>query len=226
MTDNEFSCNDGWDGRNTAEHNAFIVNLRRAEELKKRFGAKRVVYVTTLRRGSDRVVSQWKTEVDQFGSFQPPAGMSKLGMESLQYYIQGRPHTGDGWVADMNPTLRNNMQVGMLSSRLRWDIHLPVRRKDLAEAKKVLMTGDWIIGFSDCMQQLQDKLLEYTVSVHGGYKHKDMPYDNPNRKMSELVIDKETTKMLDSHSALDSTLYDWAWNLAKEGKDQRFAKTC
>jgi hypothetical protein len=195
--------------------------------LKKRFGAKRIIYVTTLRRGSDRIISQWKSEVDQYGSYKPPAEIkNKLGMQSLQYYIEGRPHAGDGWVGDMNPTLRNNVQVAMLSSRLRWDIHLPVRHKDLAEAKKVLMTGDWIIGFSDCMEQVQEKLLEYTASVHGGYKHKEIPYDNANRKMDEVSVDEETMKMLDKHSALDNDLYDWAWDLAKKGKDKRFAKTC
>jgi hypothetical protein len=224
LTDNQFSCNDLKQGeRNGAEHNAFIVNLKRAEDLKARFGAKKVVYVTSLRRGSDRVVSQWKAELG-YGSFVPPEGVDKFSMKSLQHFITGRAHKGVGWVADSNPTLRNNMQVGMLSSRLRWDVALPVRRNDLETAKQVLLTGDWIIGFSECMPELQAKLLEHTLAIHGGYKSKDVPTDNTAR--SHVEIDKETRHMLDKHSALDNELYDWAWNLAANGSDARFTATC
>lgn len=222
LTDNEFACNDL--KRNAVEHNAFNVNVKRAEDLKARFGAKKVVYVTTLRRGSDRVVSQWKAEVDSYGSFVPPEGVDKFSMKSLQHYIQGLPHQGKGWVADNDPTLRNNLQVGMLSSRLRWDVKLPVRQMDLDVAKKALMTGDWIIGFSDCMPQLQEKILEHTAIIHGGYTRKDVPFDN--KATSDIVIDEETQKMLDEHSHLDNELYAWAWNLAANKSDTRFTNTC
>jgi len=223
FTDNEFACADP--NRNQAEHWTFVFNQRRAEDLKAKSGAKKIVYVTTLRLGSDRVVSQWKAELG-YGSFIPPVGVGKFSMKSLQHYILGRSYDGKhnlgkGWLTG-TPSLRSNYQVGMLGSRL--GLGIAVRPRDLEVAKKVLLTGDWVIGFTPCIDALQERLLEYMAQVHGGYKHKAAPLDNEAKQ--QITIDQETQDMLDRHAHLDNALFDWAWSLAKNGTDSRFSRTC
>jgi hypothetical protein len=221
FTDNEFSCNDPH--RNDVEHNAFNFNLQRAEALKQKVGAQKIVYVTTLRRGSDRVVSQWKAELG-YQSWGPPDGVLPYSMKSLQLYITGGNHTGKGWLGRWNTHLRNNYQVGMLASQRFNGDTKAIRWFHVEEAKKVLMTGDWIIGFTDCIPQVQEKLMEHARKVHGSCKDKAMPHDTV--AASEIVIDEETQRILDRYTALDNALFDWAWDLAERGTDPRFTRTC
>jgi hypothetical protein len=220
LTDNEFSC---YPDRNVVEHNAWMWNLKRATDLLAKIGATRVVFVTTLRRGSDRVVSQWIAELG-YKSYVPPAGMEPHSMESLRHYILALPHTGQSWIAGGNPSLRNNLAVGLLSSKLQWNNPNPLTRQDLEDAKQVLLTGEWLIGFSPCMHTLQERLMDYSRFVHGRVIDKIVPV-KVETSASKVQIDAETQAMLDQNAALDNELYDWAWSLANSNM-ARFAGTC
>jgi len=228
FTDNEFTC---FPRRIDFEHNAYALNMQRAEALKLEIGAQNIVYVTTLRRGSDRLVSQWLHEV-KLSSWIPPPGVEPISNESLQLFITGGAHTGLGWMARKSPSLRNNLQVGQLAS-VYTDLEstATVTRAELEVAKQVLMQGEWVIGFTDCLDQLQSKLLLYAESVHGsGLKQKAVPVKEACQKMNgaerTIALDQETSEMLDSHCSLDNELHDWAWDLAAKGTDSRFAGTC
>jgi hypothetical protein len=227
FTDNQLAC---FPNRNHFEHNAFSLNMQRAEELKSRIGARKIIYVTTLRRGSDRVVSHWAAEL-HYGSFRPPPGVPLWSMESLRHYFMGwrnyGSHDGRGWIAGSNPSLRNNLQVGQLSSWLTPDnnqIDKPLTRKHLEAAKQVLMQGDWIIGFTTCMPQMQKRLSERAKALHMRFKEKAAP--RPPSATSHVVIDPETQAQLDRHSWLDNALYKWVWDLATKFPGRRFTDTC
>jgi len=56
LSDNEFSCDPG---QFLVEHAPLAQSLQRSQDLMAATGAKRIVYVTTLRYGSERVISQW-----------------------------------------------------------------------------------------------------------------------------------------------------------------------
>lgn len=222
LTDNELSCADP--DRNNVEHNACALNVHRAEALKAKAGAKNIVYVTTLRRGSERLVSQWLHEIHT-GLFVPPTGVPPVSNESLQLYIIGGNHSGAGWLGRKSPTLRNNLQIGQLASKYTTlDSVAAVTREDLKMAKQALTMGQWIIGFTKCMDKVQERLVLYAKHVHGYCKHKAVPANVEGT--SNIVLDPATTAMLDSNCLLDNELFDWAWEQAERREDPRFAGTC
>jgi len=246
LTDNLFS---GFPKRMEFEHNTFAVNAKRAERLLVATGAQKTVFVTTLRRGSDRVLSQWALEI-LAGKWSPPVGIANMSNESLQLYITGASFTPHQWIRDNRTgslSQRNNLQVAQLASigpewrGQRGYIGLDDRiitREHVEAAKHVLMTGDWLIGFTDCMNKVHGRLTSYADSLIGPSVHKEYPRASadiystarPGHRPdalwvpSKVVLSQETSAMLDAHCSLDNELFDWAW--ARAGTDARFAGTC
>jgi hypothetical protein len=220
LTDNELSCANAL--RNNVEHNRFDVNFWRAEKLRQQSGAQRTVFVTTLRRGHDRVISQWSAELG-FGTYIPPAGVPPWSGQSLMAYIQGRG-SGRGWIARHNHLVRNNLQVAQLASAIN-DNHGPVTRAHLEKAKQVLTRGPWIIGFTHCMPQMHEKLMRYASSLHKQYyRPKTLPHHVSEH--GKISLNAQEVAALNAASALDNELADWAWNMAKTSGDLRWASTC
>jgi hypothetical protein len=222
LTDNELSCYN--DNRNDYEHNRFDMNFQRAERLRVNAGAQKVVFVTTLRPGSARVISQWAFETN-LGLFFPPAGVATYSSEALRLYINGQG-LGSGWIAKGNYAARNNLQVAQLASLgvAPWDTPMPVTREHLEKAKQVLVTGEWLIGFSKCMSKMHEKLMGYAAWLHGGAKPKALPDHVPEHGPIELS--PEVVAEVDAASALDNELFGWAWGMAESSGDQRWAGTC
>jgi len=224
LSDNEFSC---FPGRFEEEHNALAVDMERAEGLKATLGAQKIIYVTTLRSGSDRVISQWNHEVT-FDVWLPPAGIPKFSNESLQLYITAGPHTTiEGRQAGFSQS--NNLQVAQLTSKKsRGTQDDPVTRADLKQAKKMLMAEDWIIGFTQCMDKVQEKVREHAIALHGSCEPKVIPHEDHRVLLESKVwtFNRETLDLLARQSSLDNKLFAWAWNLAKAQANPRFAATC
>lgn len=233
LTDNIFS---GFPRRVEFEHNTFAVNAKRAETLKVLTGAQNLVFVTTLRRGSDRVLSQWSLEIAA-GKWAPPSGIANLSNESLQLYITGAGFTSRQWIRNNSTgslSQRNNLQVAQLASigpEWRGGRHPYVglddriiTREHVEVAKHVLMTGDWLIGFTQCMKEVHDRLTSY----EGPSVHKEYPQSSANiytsARSSDIVLSPETSAMLDAHCSLDNELFVWAWAMART--DSRFAGIC
>jgi len=224
LTDNAFAC---YPGR--TEHALLSQSLQRGEHLKEETGAKRIVYVTTLRSGSDRVRSQWLFEVGK-GSWVPPPGIPKISNASLQAYVTGAASAGPGNNVQL-ARQRGNIQVSYLASVFNHGQPHIVNRHDLEVAKKALTTGEWLIGFSMCMSKLDKKLME----MHDReYSQRDLPHisQSPGAmfpKVSEVqnvIINQQTKEILNEQCKFDNELYNWAWNEAKKGKDSRFTETC
>mmetsp|Transcript_112207 Transcript_112207/g.198763 ORF Transcript_112207/g.198763 Transcript_112207/m.198763 type:complete len:381 (-) Transcript_112207:65-1207(-) len=230
LTDNELSCYDS--GRSMLEHSQFAFSLLRAEQLRLDSGAKKVVFVTTLRLGSARVISHWAKEVMMRTFVVSPERLSgeehgEFSNESLRAFINGSKHTLQyDWIASGNYLARNNLQVATLSS-VDWDSLTPVTRQHLEQAKKTLLTGNWIIGFTGCLDELHQKLMEYARKLHGSVKPKVLPHMEPGSYHEFLPeISPEVMEEVNEAAALDNELSMWAWNLAKRGADDRFASTC
>lgn len=228
LTDNELSC--ASPDRLHFEHQMFSQNYKRSEDLMASTGAQKTIFVTTLRRGSDRLKSQWALEVvqDNNSLWIPPPGVEKLSNESLQLYLWGGHHTGDGWEwTRKNPSQNNNLQVAQLASI---DPESPevVTRAHLELAKQVLMTGDWLIGFTKCLDKVHEKITTYTKALHGTIPETVMPRELGDEAAADvgMNMDAETTAFLDSQCAFDNELFDWAWALAEANADERFAETC
>lgn len=227
LTDNELSCYDG--GRSMLEHSQFETSFERAEQLRLDSGAEKVVFVTTLRLGSARVISHWAKEVAMhtFSLGKGKGDQSEFSSESLRAFINGTTQaTQYDWVASGNYMARNNLQVATLSS-VDWDTPTPVTREHLEEAKQTLLTGHWIIGFTGCLDELHQKLMEYATKLHEVVKPKVMPHMESGHYHDFLPeISPEVMKEVNDAAALDNELSLWAWDLAKSGKYERFASTC
>jgi hypothetical protein len=222
LSDNQFSC---YPDRLTFEHWTFKQNFQRAEELKLATNALNVLFVTTLRRGSDRVLSQWMLEVNA-SLWIPPSGVETISNKSLQLYLQGASQQGAGWVANGAASMRNNLQVGVLASAP-LESKAELTRDHLEAAKGVLSTGFWLIGFTGCLEQAHRSLTRYADSLHGGkIARRAMPRDASTQFSTShgIVLNSETQAMLDAACALDNELFDWAWSMA--GTDPRFTNKC
>jgi hypothetical protein len=219
LTDNELSCYN--EHRLDYEHTKFNLSFQRAERLRVNSGAQKVVFVTSLRPGSFRLISQWAFET-RFGLFVPPARVAAYSNESLKLYINGTGN-GSGWIAKGNYLARNNLQVASLAS-VPWDEPTPVTREHLEKAKQVLMTGEWLIGFSKCMAKFHEKLIGYATWLHGGAKPKSLPAHVPEH--APIAFSPEVFAEVDAAAALDNELFSWAWSMAESSGDQRWAGTC
>jgi hypothetical protein len=232
IVDNELTCQPGADPeRKMIVHSLFSTHQKRAASAKRVSGAKQIVYVMTLRKPSDRVVSQWMKE-SFHGGWQPPPGVAKLSDESLRLYLTtpGSQNPGKGWIAAASNSQRNNLHVGMLASLDQYDAHRAVTKEDLETAKRVLTHGAWIIGFTECLEQLHLRLEKQASFQHHGNHHKELVFERPEKKQFDVDINsfnKETLDLLHEKTAIDNELYKWAWGEAsKKNASKRWAGTC
>ena len=130
----------------------------------------RIMYVTTLRSGTDRAISHWAHCMEELGdgSGQPNGGRCTLGNitlpalsavsrwsdESLVLFL--RLGASEGQVFRVN-----NLQVATLASTMRPDARLDGTA--LAAAKRALGSSSspgesWIIGFIECLRPLYRRI--------------------------------------------------------------------
>lgn len=230
LLENEFVCTE-----QRREHEILGPEVTRVVALAIASGAQSTVFVTTLRRGSQRFISEWLKNV-RLNDFIPPAGIAPISNESLQSYIQLSPY---------GPNVGPNLQVTYLTSLppLEWYTHV-MTHEDVSHAQQALLTGRWVIGFSDCMEQMNAKLAEVSGSLHG-YTSLLYPKTVPRISQSDpekmyyteglvasasevdlINLDPNTKAVLDSYAAFDNELYDWAWEMASAGADDRFTGVC
>lgn len=227
LTDNAFACQPK---RKGYEHILLRRSIFRARFYQWMTGARKVVYVTTLRRGSERAVSNWLYELS-VGMWLPPKFIPQISNESLELYIAG--NTSHALPGDIG-----NLQTSYLASPSNWAKHR-VNKWDLRAAKMALMgtwsgNDEWIIGFSDCMEELNERLTDYGHKLFGPYERKVIPHISQSveglmTKTSvahKIILNPQTQAFLESKTAFDDALYDWAWSLAKTGKYKRFTRTC
>jgi hypothetical protein len=224
LTDNMLSCHAD---RFNFEHTAFAKHEERAKGIAAALAAPRIAYVTTLRHGSERLISQWAHELTN-GAWLPPAGVANFSNRSLQLFISGGEHivpNGVGWIQSCCSMQRNNLQVAELAS-------MEMEQQEVTEAhletaKNVLMAGDWLIGFTHCMSALHDGLTREGEALHG--------FSHPNRaaavpitetRTPEIILDTQTQMMVDAYAYFDNALYNWAWAQSLQGADPRFMGTC
>jgi hypothetical protein len=236
LVDCELSCYpDDIEGRGRweIEHSVFALHQPRADDLLRLTGAKSVVFVTALRHGSDRVVSQWLKE-SYHGSWVPPHDVPKLSNESLQLFLKipGKV-AGGGWIAGDSTAVRNNLQVASLASLDLVDPEQTVTEDDLELAKQVLMMGEWVIGFKDCVEQLHEKLEQIAFLAHGrSISHKKLTSVHPEGSYEGTFypdrrsFNQETLDLLNAAASFDNKLYEWAWEEADKQEDGRWAGTC
>jgi len=228
-TDNEFSCSlDG--GRMNFIHAEFRTQVARAEYVKNEVGASEIVFVTALRRGSDRLVSEWAMELHS-KTWQPPSGVELWSNESLRAYLQD-DNGQDHWLKDKHASYRSNKQVKMLASVQENNPTRDVDEDDLELAKTVLTEGRWVIGFTDCLNKLHEKLEDIAARMYPpGTLHKQMP-DKSHLPFSStgdfnlMSLDSETLALLYNKTALDNALYEWAKTQAIKGHDSRWTAPC
>lgn len=223
LSDNMLSCSD--DNRPDFEHSIFDTNFLRAEQLRESTGAEKVVFVTTLREGSARLISQWAKEVSMQTFVHPPevkepgGELERYSSDSLRTYI----NASSGWMAGKNYLARNNLQVATLASVPFFTL-TPVTREHLERAKSVLMTGNWIIGFTHCMGKLHGKLMQRASLLHQNVKPKVLPENRPaDYRASVRGLSQEVMAEVEAASALDTELFRWALKIASSRADERWA---
>jgi len=229
LTDTEISCHLD-DSRFNILHADWDKHFARARAVKSKVGASEVVFVTALRRGSDRLVSEWAMELHS-KTWKPPSGVELWSNESLRAYLQD-DNGQDHWLKDKHASYRSNKQVKMLASVQQKHPTRDVDQDDLELAKTVLTEGRWVIGFTDCLDKLHEKLEDIAARMYPpGTLHKQMP-DKSHLPFSSTQdfdltsLDSETLALLHSRTALDNDLYEWAQRQALEGHDSRWTAPC
>merc|ERR1719440_1542051 len=157
--DAQFTC---FSGRK--EHGLFPEVKQRAENLSKSVGAKEIFYVTTLRRGSDRLLSEFLYNVNS-GGWSADEGfceedyescshrnITEISNETLQVYLD---EISTFWPG-------GNLQIAFLLSEGRSDLinrfgKSPMTEEHLRSTQRVLTKGNWMIGFADCMAGMSKK---------------------------------------------------------------------
>jgi len=231
LLDNEYACHtDAQPSRIETLHEAFAFSQRRAEDVKTKRSGKDITYVTTLRRGSDRVISQWLKELFH-GAYVPPDPITALSERSLVHYVRsaGIQNTGGGWIASQSVSQRNNMGVAIFASLNQQDSTRSVTLEDLETAKKTLLSGKWIIGFAECLKEFHMKLEKAGSLPHGGFNRKELPpRQAPDDELpfDRSTLSEDTLEIVRQESAFDNELYEWAWNEAKKGTDPRWSGPC
>jgi len=231
LMDNEYACHpDAFPPRIETLHAPFAFSQRRAEDVKKKRSGRDITYVTTLKRGSDRVISQWLKELFH-GSYVPPDPIPAVSERSLVHYLRtaGDQNTGGGWIAKHSASQRNNMGVAIFASLDQGDSTRSATREDLQTAMKTLTSGPWIIGFAECLGKLHTKLEKVGSLPHGGFHRKELPAKkeaSDKLPFDKSTLSEDTLKILHKETALDNELYEWAWKEAKKGTDPRWAGAC
>jgi len=211
MVDTEASCMDEW--RSQIEHGKFNHISDRVDVLKKQYPIREVVYITTLRPGAKRMISQWAHEVNSLKTWSPPPDVPPMSNESLLLYLAGQNWTNN-WpgVEEDSVSQRNNFQVASLAA-VPGDME--VTAEHLEQAKDKLRTGKWIIGFTECLPQLHHKLWTLTASSGSAYNSTlpELAHESPRYlSFSNQVMDELRTR-----SRFDNELYEWAWQRSPAG---------
>jgi hypothetical protein len=230
------------------EHEKLVESIIRAEAVMAATGASQFVFITTLRRGSDRLVSEWLYNMN-FGGWWPMTTIDKVSNESLLEYLN---HISDSSADGVGKWPGANLQVAYLalSSVATGGLRgLEVNEEQLELAKTALTNGQWLVGFSSCMDQLNEKLYETSTQIHGvAGVPRFVPHvstglfagelynvsqgeqgeqSSPGAtKSKSVVISPELQTLVDEASKYDNALFDWAWQQAQHGVDPRFTKTC
>jgi len=222
LVDTELACIN----RNRFEHLKWDLLTWRAVNLMRATHSQKVIWITSLRSGTERIISQWAHEV-YFGSWIPPPSVPKISNESLLLYITGGKHHGEGWISKNSISQRNNIQVAELAAIQGTD---PVEPVHLEIAKTVLSTGEWVIGFTDCLSQMHERLLSIGQSI-GALKgpvpdsERDVIPRVESRRPSTLIFNKRVLAELETQCWFDNELYAWA--LERSDHDpRRFVGGC
>mmetsp|Transcript_45557 Transcript_45557/g.79217 ORF Transcript_45557/g.79217 Transcript_45557/m.79217 type:complete len:376 (-) Transcript_45557:125-1252(-) len=227
LSDNMLSCSDN--NRPDFEHSIFETNFLRAEKLREDSGAEQVVFVTTLRAGSARLISQWAKEVSMQTFVHPPevkqpgGELERYSSDSLRSFVNGT-NLGPGWIAGGNYLARNNLQVATLASVPLFAV-TPVTRDHLEHAKSVLTKGNWIIGFTNCIGKLHEKLMQRASVLHPNVKPKLLPENQASDYQTSVRgLSQDVLKEVEAASALDTELFKWAQETAAaDSADDRWA---
>jgi len=208
MVDTEASCMNEW----RLEHAKFDNISKRIDSLMTLYPIRKVVYITTLRPGTKRMISQWAHEVNSLKTWTPPADVSPMSNESLLVYLEGK-NWKNNWpgVAADSVSQRNNFQVATLAA-VPGDME--VTAEHLEQAKEKLKTGEWIIGFTECLPQLHHKL--WTLGASSGQNFNSTLPMLAHESPKELSFNSEVMDSLWAHSRFDNELYEWAWQQSPE----------
>ena len=209
-----------------SEHAPFMVQSMRAKNLAKVYFARDIVYVTTLRSGTQRTLSNWVHCMqmcacpgrDPFNCSKSETGSShgSLTNESLMQYM----------ASDMTPKRVNNVQVAAFASA---PLRVTVGEDEYNKAKDVLSDKrtQWMVGFADCMGSIYKQLTymrhlqldtETYERLQGG--DKASRFESRLASVGPLHLADSVMNALQRRNALDDRLHAWA-RLQKGGT--RFA---
>jgi len=194
LLDTELSCLEGF----RDEHEDFPQFSHKIHRLKKQYHVDKSVILTTIRPGWQRLISQWSHEEDCGYWNTTTAG--KHTNESIMEFLQGQ---GTGHWLKPYPT-RNNIQVAMLASVPDGE---SVQRQHLEQAKNVLSSGDWLVGFAHCFSDFVD---DVNALAPGRFDENDENGHAERKTPDGLVLDEKVVEELKDSSAFDNELYDWA----------------
>ena len=154
----------------------------------------RIMYVTTLRSGTDRAISHWAHCMEEMGggSGQPNGGRCTLGNIALPALGAVSRWSDESLVlflrlgASKGQLLRvNNLQVATLASTM-----TPIKRLDgtaLAAAKRALGSSNspgesWIIGFTECLRPFYRRIAQSA----GIWSDESIPTDVHEHELAQL----------------------------------------
>ena len=250
MLDTEFSCmrrGRGVGSSNRREHALLKESTSRARALARYYAAQwpssshlfpavsmgtKVIYVLTLRRGTERAISHWSHCMNE-ASNHPEWAQCTLGKIALGPYRRAAGglfssnslvHFANSSYSEENyPWFRySNLQVGMLasipSSQREW-----LTDEDLQRAKFALMglrapkksgadkaASDIAVGFVECLPKLLPALKQM---VHDEFTldTAQLPLLQLERQTpNELKISAKARAFVTERNSLDDQLHDWA----------------
>jgi len=203
MVDTEVSCMN----KRRLEHGKFNHISHRVDLLKKHYPIRKVVYITTLRPGTERLISQWAHEVNNLKTWSPPPGVPPMSEASLLMYLAGANWTNK-WPGFSSDSLsqRNNLQVASLAA-VPGDME--VTAEHLEQAKERIRTGKWIVGFTACLPQLHHRL--WTFGRSSGSAHSLTLPKLEHESPKHLHFSSQIMDVLRTSSQFDNELYEWAW---------------
>jgi len=199
MVDTETSCMTPW----REEHMKFNLISERVDDLKQHYPISKVVYITTLRRGPKRIISHWAHEMNNLETWAPPPSVPPMSNESLLLYLEGK-NWANNWPVAEGISQRNNLQVATLAA-VPGDME--VTAEHLEQAKKRLRTGQWIIGFTDCLPPLHHKLRTLGSGPTFNMTLPTLEHASPKY----VTFSSQVMDALWTQSRFDEELYEWAW---------------
>jgi len=204
MVDTEAACINGsrWEHPKMNHVSDIVVKL------KKYFPIRHVVYITTLRKGSKRLVSQWAHEMNELKTWEPPPDVPRMSNKSLLLYLAGANWTNKwaGVEAD-SVSQRNNFQVASLAAV---PGNVEVTAEHLEQAKHTLKTGKWVIGFTECLPQLHHTLWTLSSVSSESTFNGTLPRLE-HQAPSDLRFNDKVKDELERQTQFDNELYEWAW---------------